>query len=154
MKEKIENLIKEVGINEVESILQEIKSKVNVKEELKKDFIDLLTGCIISFDNHNDDIDYRKDRNLLFFYRKKDNYFYIKYKFWSNFESKYNLNNQELRNLLVGIVEEVLNYKGVTPGFNIFRKRYSVEEVLNYKGVTPDHKCFPKKTISGRSIKL
>lgn len=115
MKEKIENLIKEVGINEVESILQEIKSKVNVKEELKKDFIDLLTGCIISFDNHNDDIDYRKDRNLLFFYRKKDNYFYIKYKIWSNFESKYKLNHQELSDLLVGIVEEVLNYKGVTP---------------------------------------
>ena len=35
MKEKIEILIKEVGINEVESILQEMKSKVNVKQELK-----------------------------------------------------------------------------------------------------------------------
>ena len=64
MKEKIENLIKEVGINEVESILQEIKSKVNVKENLKKDFIELLTGCTISFDGN--DIDYKKDEKLLF----------------------------------------------------------------------------------------
>jgi len=31
MKEKIENIIKEVGINEVEAILNQIKSKDNVK---------------------------------------------------------------------------------------------------------------------------
>ena len=68
MKNKIKDLIREVGINEVESILQEIKSKVNVKEDLKKDFIDLLNGCNISF--NNDDIDYKKDGNLLFYYRK------------------------------------------------------------------------------------
>ena len=69
MKDKIENLIKEVGINEVDSILQEIKSKVNVKENIKKDFVELLTGCTISF--FGDAIEYRKDGNLLFFYQKK-----------------------------------------------------------------------------------
>ena len=113
MKEKIENLIKEVGINEVESILQEIKSKVNVKENLKKDFIELLTGCTISFDGDN--IDYRKDGNLLFYYRKNEDFFRVKYDIWVNFENKYKLNYQELRELLVGVVEDVLNYKGVTP---------------------------------------
>jgi hypothetical protein len=113
MKEKIENLIKEVGINEVDSILQEIKSKVNVKENLKKDFIDLLTGCTISFDG--DDIDYKKDGKLLFYYRKNNNSFYLRAKIWSNFENKYNLNYQELKELLVGVVEDVLNYKDVTP---------------------------------------
>ena len=113
MKEKIENLIKEVGINEVESILQEMKSKVNVKENLKKDFIDLLTGCTISFDGDN--IDYRKDGNLLFYYRKNEDFFRVKYDIWVNFENKYKLNYQELRELLVGVVEDVLNYKGVTP---------------------------------------
>ena len=50
MKNKIENLINEVGINEVESILNQIKSKVDVKENIKKDFIKLLNGCTISFD--------------------------------------------------------------------------------------------------------
>ena len=114
MKEKIETLIKEIGINEVESILQEIKSKVNVKENLKKDFIELLTGCNISF--LGDDINYKKDDKLLFYYRKKDNYFNVRYSIWVDFKSKYNLNYQELKDLLVGVVEEVLNYKSVTPG--------------------------------------
>ena len=69
MKNKIENLIKEVGVNEVEAILNQLKSKVNVKENLKKDFIDLLTGCTISF--FCDDIGYLKDEKLLFYYQKK-----------------------------------------------------------------------------------
>jgi|SRR5690554_3014281 len=112
MKNKIENLIKEVGINEVESILQEIKSKVNVKEQLKQDFIDILNDCTISLSSR--DIDYNKDNELLFFHNKERNNFYINYKIWSNFESKYNLNYQELSDLLLGLVEEVLNYKGVT----------------------------------------
>ena len=113
MKDKIENLIKEVGINEVESILQEMKSKVNVKEDFKKDFIELLTGCNISFDG--DYIHYRKDEKFLFYYQKKDNYFNVRFSIWVNFENKYNLNYQELKELLVGVVEDVLNYKEVTP---------------------------------------
>jgi len=120
MKNKIENLIKEVGVNEVEAILNQLKSKskANVKENLKKDFIELLSGCIISFDC--DDIDYKKDGILLFYYRKNNNSFRLKYDIWSNFESKYNLNSHELRNLLMGVVEEVLNYKGVIPNRNSF----------------------------------
>jgi hypothetical protein len=113
MKNKIENLIKEVGINEVEAILNQLKSKVNVKENLKKDFIELLNGCNISF--LGDDIYYRKDEKLLFYYQKKDNYFNVRYSIWVNFENKYKLNYQELRDLLVGVVEDVLNYEGVTP---------------------------------------
>ena len=115
MKNKIENIIKEAGINEVEFILNQIKSKVDVKENIKKDFIELLSGCTISF--LGDAIEYRKDGNLLFYYRKNNNCFRLKYDIWSTFNSKYNLNNQELKDLLAGIVEEVLNYKGVTPLF-------------------------------------
>ena len=113
MKEKIENIIKEVGINEVEAILNQIKSKSkdNVKENIKKDFIELLSGCAISFDG--DDIEYRKDGILLFYYRKNNNCFRLKYDIWSTFYSKYNLNDQELEDLLAGIVEEVFNYKDV-----------------------------------------
>ena len=113
MKEKIEKLIKEIGVNEVESILQEMKSKVNVKENLKKDFIDLLTGCNISF--FCDDIDYRQDGKLICYYKKNENVFRLLDGIWLKLESKYNLNYQEMKELLVGIVEEVLNYKGVIP---------------------------------------
>ena len=116
MKNKIENLIREVGINEVESVLNQIKSKVNVKENIKKDFIDLLNNCTISLSSK--DIDYKKDGKLLFYYQKNKNHFHISYEIWSNFESKYSLNNQEFRNLLVDVVEEVLNYKGVTPNIS------------------------------------
>ena len=114
MKEKIEALIREIGINEIESVLNQMKSKINVKENLKEDFVDLLTGCIILFIDN--DIEYVKDGKLLFFYNKKKNCFRVNYKIWSNFTSKYNLNWQELSNLLIGIVEEVLNYKDVTIG--------------------------------------
>ena len=115
MKKTIENLIKEVGVNEVEAILNQIKSKVkvNVKENLKKDFVELLSGCTISFDGN--DIDYKKDNDLLFYYRETNNNFYLRYKIWTNFENKYSLSYQELKELLVGVVEEVLNYKEVTP---------------------------------------
>ena len=119
MKEKIENIIKEVGINEVEAILNQMKSKDNVKENIKKDFIELLSGCAISFDG--DDIEYRKDGILLFYYRKNNNCFRLKYDIWSTFNSKYNLNNQELKDLLAGIVEEVLNYKGVISFFTTIK---------------------------------
>lgn len=117
MKKIIENLIKEIGINEVESILQEMKSKINVKENLKKDFVELLEDCTISFDG--DVIDYKKDGEWFFYHRKTDNNFCLRYKIWSNFESKYNLSHYGLKNLLVDIVEEVLNYKGVTPSCTI-----------------------------------
>ena len=108
MKNKIENLIKEVRINEVESVLNQIKSKVDVKENIKKDFFKLLNGCTISFDG--DLIIYKKDGNILFYYLKNEDFFRVKYDIWSNFESKYNLNDQEIQELLAGIVEEVLNY--------------------------------------------
>ena len=135
MKEKLENLIKKIGINEVEAILNQINSKVNVKENLKKDFIELLSGCAISFDS--DDIEYRKDGILLFYYQKNKNIFRFEYNIWTNFELKYNLNYQELQDLVVSIVEEVLNYKGVTPLSGAIVGATTVEEVLNYKGVTP-----------------
>ena len=131
MKNKIENLIKEVGINEVEAILNQLKSKskANVKENIKKDFIELLSGCTISFDC--DDIDYKKDGILLFYYRKNNNSFRVEYDIWRKFNSKYNLNDQELKDLLIGIVEEVLNYKGVTPGCGVDWNYPLVEEVFN-----------------------
>jgi hypothetical protein len=108
MKTKIEALIKEV-----EAILNQLKSKskANVKENLKRDFIELLSGCTISFDS--DVIEYRKDRKLLFFYRKNENIFRVKYVIWLKFQEKYSLNHQELSDLLAGIVEEVFNYKDV-----------------------------------------
>ena len=51
------------------------------------------------------------------------------------------------------ITMKVIVVKPIKDIYKSFGKD-KLEEVLNYKGVTPDHKCFPKKTISGRCIKL
>jgi hypothetical protein len=115
MKNKIENLIKEAGINEVEAILNQMKSKDNVKENIKKDFVELLEDCTISFDGK--DIDYKKDGISLFYYQKNENIFRFEYKIWVKFQNKYSLNYQELKDLLVDVLEEVLNYKGVIPEY-------------------------------------
>lgn len=90
-----------------------MKSKDNVKENLKKDFIELLNNCNMSFDDN--DIDYRQDGKLICYYRKNENVFRVEYDIWSKLNSKYLLNNQELKDLFIDIVEEVLSYKEVTP---------------------------------------
>ncbi len=107
----------------------QMKSKVDVKQELKKDFIELISGCTISFDS--DLINYKKDGECFFYYNKTNNKFYFRYKFWYDFENKYSLNYHELSDLLVDILEEVLNCKGITPSNNLFSITSSLEEVFN-----------------------
>lgn len=108
----IENIINEIGIYEVEAILNKMKSKINIQEELKEDIILLLTDSIISIEENNN-VDYRKNNKLICYYIKKDNQFFIRDSVLTNLSSKYNLNTKELNLLLNPIVEEILNYKNV-----------------------------------------
>ena len=49
-------------------------------------------------------------------YDKKNGYFWVDYdKIWSVLESKYGLNDQEISELIKGMVEEHLKLEGVTP---------------------------------------
>ena len=84
-----------------------------MKNKIKKDFIELLSGCTKSFDGDN--IEYEKDGEWIFYHQKTNNIFYFRCKFWFDFEKKYYLNHKELSELLSDIIEEVLNCKGVTP---------------------------------------
>ena len=113
MENIIENMINEFGIFEVEAILNKMKSKINIHDELKKDFILLLTDSIISIDKNRNDVDYRKNKKLICYYIIKDNKFFIRDSVLTNLTSKYNLNTKELNLLLNPIVEEILNYKNV-----------------------------------------
>lgn len=113
MENIIENMINEFGIFEVEAILNKMKSKINIQEELKEDIILLLTDSIISIDKNRNDVDYRKNNKLICYYIIKDNQFFIRDSVLTNLSSKYNLNTKELNLLLNPIVEEILNYKNV-----------------------------------------
>lgn len=84
-----------------------------MKNKIKKDFIELLSGCTKSFDGDN--IEYEKDGEWFFYHQKTNNIFYFRCKIWFDFEKKYYLNHKELSELLSDIIEEVLNCKGVTP---------------------------------------
>ena len=117
MKEKIEELIKEIGINEVESILKQIKSKVNIKEKIKEDFIDLLTGCNIIFDispyKERRYIEYYKDNNKYFYYKHPSNEFGVNYDIYKFLNKKYGIDSDSsyFDRMISDIVGEVLNYK-------------------------------------------
>lgn len=113
MENIIENMINEFGIFEVETILNKMKSKINIHEELKEDIILLLTDSIISIDKNNDNVEYKKNNKLICYYIINDNQFLISDSVLTNLTSKYNLNTKELNLLLSPIVEEILNYKNV-----------------------------------------
>lgn len=116
MENIIENMINEFGIFEVEAILNKIKSKINIHDELKKDIILLLTDSIISIisiDKNNNYVEYKKNNKLISYYIINDNQFLISDSVLTNLTSKYNLNTKELNLLLSPIIEEILNYKNV-----------------------------------------
>lgn len=116
MENIIENMINEFGIFEVETILNKMKSKINIHDELKEDIILLLTDSIISIisiDKNNVNVEYRKNNKLISYYIINDNQFLISDSVLTNLTSKYNLNTKELNLLLSPIVEEILNYKNV-----------------------------------------
>ena len=105
-----------------------MKTKLDIIESLKKEFVDLLTGCTISFNGDAiENVDYRKDGRLVCFYCKREKIFGFSHDIWSNFESKYAfrdvINYSDFMDMVSGVVEEVLGYKGVTP--------YTLRKLLN-----------------------
>ena len=75
----------------------------------------LLDGCEISFDD--DDTNYRKDGGLLFYYRKSENSLRVRYDILLGLELKYDLEHQELCDLLNSIAEDVLDAPPIETGW-------------------------------------
>jgi hypothetical protein len=65
---------------------------------------------------------------------KKKNFWTHYGEIWGVFETKFELNRQEIRDLMKGILEERLNLEGYTPGFLSFCFRSTLEERLNLEG--------------------
>ena len=70
------------------------------------------------FNGYPDSVFYKKDNEILFKYDKKNRYFWCHYnKIWSVLETNYDLNYQEVKEIIKGVVWETLKLKEVTPCF-------------------------------------
>ncbi|MFW6272389.1 MAG: hypothetical protein ACOC2U_01250, partial [bacterium] len=121
MKEKLKEIIKESGIEEIESILEEIKNEKSddqIREEIKQLIIGNFNGCNVYFDGNY--IDYKDYNNhLIGFYNKENNEFSLSYrKIWSEIKIKYGYNNQQIKEITIPILEELFNLKGVTTNYS------------------------------------
>ena len=85
-------------------------------------------------DEYPNSIFYKKDNDVLFEYDKKTEYFWCHYyKIWLVLKTEYGLNKQEIKDLIKGVVWEVLKLKDVTSQ-PIFRRPYNmVWETLKLK---------------------
>jgi hypothetical protein len=79
------------------------------------------------------------DRDEKYWYLEyiKDGTLYWRYSFFNNFFNLFSTQFDEYEQVIVNWVEEVLNYKVVTPEPNTHHWPVQVEEVLNCKVVTP-----------------
>ncbi len=84
---------------------------------------------------------YRDENDNWIFYHEKDpknGYVWFNYyKIWRIFESKFDYNTQEIRDLLLGWLEEYYNLRDVTPGSLFLNYRRMLEEYYNLRDVTP-----------------
>jgi hypothetical protein len=105
----------------------------------EKWFIDILWNLKeYTSDKYTDRIYYKKDKELLFEYNQKNGYFHCSYeKIWSVFESKFNLNYNEISSLIKGMVEEHLKLRSVTPQYYKGFSNTRLEEHLKLRSVTP-----------------
>jgi len=56
---------------------------------------------------------------------------------WKVFESRFNLNYNQIRDFIQGWVETNLGWKGLTPFIALRRTAFTVETNLGWKGLTP-----------------
>jgi hypothetical protein len=95
------------------------KYQLGLHQDEEKDyeiwFRKLLTDLDVNRSKLNSDVlIYKKNNVVLYNYNEKNGYFYIDVgRIWSVFQSKYQLNNNEISLLTKGMVEEHLNLKGI-----------------------------------------
>ena len=119
------------------SIIKEIKySRLKPEERFLINMLLNLKEYVS--DRYPDFIFYKKDNEILFHYNLKSHVFFCDYnKIWSIFETKYHLNDNKIKELIKGIVEEYLKFKNVTPNMVLTSADAEVEKHLKLKDVTP-----------------
>jgi hypothetical protein len=77
-------------------------------------FLELLNGCTVEISDTY--VTFTKPEGWLFDYNKKNGYFYCQYyRVWSVFRDEYSYNWQQFSELVTRMVEEHMNWRGVTP---------------------------------------
>jgi len=77
-------------------------------------FLELLTGCVVEVTKYG--VIFNKPEGWMFEYDKKNGYFLCQYeRVRSVFNSEYRYNWQQFSELCVRMVDQHLNWKGVTP---------------------------------------
>jgi hypothetical protein len=142
-KEIVRLLLNKVSNNLTENQIYIIeKYKLGLHQNEEKDyeiwFKELLTDLDISRSKEDvDELIYKKDGKVLYYYNEKYKDFYIDYyKIWLVFKEKFQFNNNEIRLLTKGMVEEHLNLMGITIPFTEGNDGYLMEEHLNLMGIT------------------
>ena len=107
-KEKLQEIIKTEGSNSVRKMIDEISSKQSVKDWL----IEQIDGLTIDLKSNPNYIIYMKDDCGYFYYDHKKCTLWVSWsKIWSILESKFGLNDQEIKDLCGSTAGETLKIK-------------------------------------------
>ena len=133
-----------LSISEIKNILEQVNNLLSNVEtnENKKDFctkeqrdtfneiMSKITGTKNS-DEYTDSVFYMVGDSVYMEQELKTDNFYIRYDdFWSVFKTKFNLNYQEISQLLRGLLEQHLNCKVNTTSYVFFRHQLRLEQHL------------------------
>jgi hypothetical protein len=101
-------------VSELQAIINKMDS-----DEPKKFLLDSINGSVQFWLEKSDYIGWYKDKKSIIFYDRKTKILYLNYyKIWSVFESKFGLNDKQIKELCGGIFTQHFNCDVVTTKAN------------------------------------
>ena len=114
-KEELKKLIDSIDDSTIEKICELLSNnEAQKKKEMVNFFLSKFNGSTVKLDDSKIK-HYAPNGDWLFSLNNKNNEFWVSYKnIWSVYESKYDLNYQQIKELFKGILEEHFNLKEFT----------------------------------------
>jgi hypothetical protein len=98
------------SIDNMKAEISNLEHKLNQSDDARQFFIDCIIGCTTEFDG--DFIKFNKEGKTMMWQNVKSDVFYMSHdNIWSVFVSKYDLKQQEIRDLTKGILEDTFKWK-------------------------------------------
>ena len=103
------------ALNQRKSELEAIINAPEITPEQR--LLQLFEGCVIHFDEqYPESVFFMKDGEIYFELDAKNNYIWCRYNYvWQLFETEFDLNSNQIRDLIKGQVEQRFKMRGVTP---------------------------------------